>query len=96
MILDEIQTGIRRTGKDFGYEHAGIGADILPLGKGLGGGVPISGRRSLFAASVQANRAELVMGILSSLPWALPFSIRSCYYYPDTGKDSLSSKFNII
>jgi len=42
MILDEIQTGIGRTGRVFGYQHAGIAPDIVTLGKGLGGGVPLA------------------------------------------------------
>lgn len=41
LIIDEIQTGVGRTGKWFGYQHADILPDAITVAKGLGGGVPI-------------------------------------------------------
>ncbi len=42
LILDEIQTGIGRTGRWLGLEHDGAKPDIITLGKGLGGGFPVA------------------------------------------------------
>jgi len=41
LILDEVQTGLGRTGRWFAYQHHGITPDVMTLAKGLGGGVPI-------------------------------------------------------
>ncbi len=41
LIVDEVQTGIGRTGKFFAYQHFNIEPDIITSAKGLGGGVPI-------------------------------------------------------
>ena len=60
LIFDEIQTGMGRTGKLFDYERAGIEPDIMTLGKGIGGGVPLAALMATQAASCfeHGDRAE--------------------------------------
>jgi acetylornithine aminotransferase len=41
LVLDEVQTGIGRTGTWFAHQHAGVSPDVVTLAKGLGGGLPI-------------------------------------------------------
>jgi len=41
LMLDEVQTGIGRTGTWFGFQHSGVAPDVMALAKGLGSGVPI-------------------------------------------------------
>ena len=53
MMLDEIQTGIGRTGQWFAFQHEGIVPDVMTLAKGLGNGIPIG------ACLARGNAAEL-------------------------------------
>ena len=52
LILDEVQTGLGRTGRWFAHQHHGITPDVMTLAKGLGGGVPIG-------ACLAAPRADV-------------------------------------
>jgi len=61
LILDEVQTGLGRTGKWFGYQHFDVGPDIITLAKALGGGVAIG---AMMATSEIA--ASLVPGTHAS------------------------------
>jgi acetylornithine/N-succinyldiaminopimelate aminotransferase len=51
LMIDEVQSGIGRTGKWFAFQHAGILPDVITLAKGLGSGVPVG-------ACVAAGRAK--------------------------------------
>lgn len=43
LIADEIQSGLGRTGRWFGFEHLGIAPDVVVFGKAVGGGLPLAG-----------------------------------------------------
>lgn len=54
LILDEVQTGMARTGRMFACEHAGIAPDLITMAKGLGGGFPlaaVTGRADIMDAA---------------------------------------------
>ena len=42
LIADEVQAGMARTGRMFGFDHAGVAADLVTMAKGLAGGFPLS------------------------------------------------------
>jgi 4-aminobutyrate aminotransferase len=57
LVVDEIKVGLARTGRMFAYEHGGVEADIVLLGKSLGGGMPLSAvvaRREVLDAATGA------------------------------------------
>lgn len=57
LLFDEVKTGMGRTGRFFGFEHTGVQADAVSMGKPLGGGLPLSavvGRRELLDADAFA------------------------------------------
>ncbi len=61
LVLDEVQTGMGRTGTFFAHQHDGITPDVVTLAKGLGGGLPIGaclavGPRACTAAPSAATR----------------------------------------
>ena len=65
-ISDEMITGFGRTGKMFGCDHEGVTPDMMTIGKGFGGGFPVSG---VVASSELAN----------AKPWANPSGSSSSY-----------------
>jgi len=52
LVADEIQCGVGRTGKFFGFEHFGVKPDIVTMAKGLGGGLPLG---AILATEFLAN-----------------------------------------
>ncbi len=52
LILDEVQTGVGRTGKFFAHEWAGITPDIMAVAKGIGGGFPVGACLATKAAAI--------------------------------------------
>jgi len=88
LILDEVQTGIGRTGKLFAYQHFGITPDIMTLAKALAGGAPIGtmlAREEIAAAFVPGTHGSTFGGN--------PFDGCRCHCHPadDPGRGAAES-----
>ncbi|TET39122.1 MAG: aspartate aminotransferase family protein, partial [Dehalococcoidia bacterium] len=109
LILDEIQTGMGRTGTLFAYQQSGIEPDIMTLAKGLAGGVPIGAllakeRASVFepgdhGSTFGGNPLTCAVGY-ATLKYILEHDIvENCHRmgnYLMSCLDSLKSKFDFI
>ena len=65
MMMDEVQTGLGRTGRWFGFQHAGIQPDVVTMAKALGNGVPIGAcwaRAEVASAFVPGDHATTLGG----------------------------------
>ncbi len=83
LIADEMITGFARTGRRFGSEHSGIQPDIMTLGKGMGGGYPVT---------AVATSAE----IASAEPWSKPSFSSSSYGGNPLAAAAVASSLGII
>jgi predicted acetylornithine/succinylornithine family transaminase len=70
MILDEVQTGMGRTGNLFAYEHSGVAPDIMTLAKALGNGFPVG---AMLATDEVA--ASFTPGSHASTFWGNPLAM---------------------
>jgi acetylornithine/N-succinyldiaminopimelate aminotransferase len=91
LIFDEIQTGMGRTGKLFHYEHAGIEPDIMTLGKGIGGGVPLAALLATDAASCFEHGDQGGTFNGNPLMCAAGLAVLQCVGTPDFRKSVVDS-----
>ena len=83
LILDEVQTGVGRTGRFCCFEHFGILPDILSLAKGLGGGYPIAAM--LCKASLDIFEAGDQGATYSAQPLGMAVGLAVCQYVSQPG-----------
>lgn len=78
-LLDEVQTGVGRTGHWFAYQHYGIEPDGIALAKGLGGGLPLG-----CALVNEKVASSLAVGDHASTFGGNPIATRACHALLDT------------
>ena len=109
LVLDEVQTGIGRTGTLFAYEQFGAEPDIMTLAKGLGSGVPIGAflakeQASVFASgehgSTFGGNPLVCAASLATLKFIIdndiPAKVRQVGQYFVGGLEKLKAKFSFI
>jgi predicted acetylornithine/succinylornithine family transaminase len=109
LILDEIQTGIGRTGTLFAYQQCGVEPDIMTIAKGLGGGIPIGAflakeRASVFeigdhGSTFGGNPVACAAGYATLkfiLENNIPENAHRVGWYFLSGLERLKAKFNFI
>jgi 4-aminobutyrate aminotransferase/(S)-3-amino-2-methylpropionate transaminase len=80
LIVDEVMTGLGRTGRTFAFEASGVTPDLLCIGKALGGGMPVSaclGRTEVMAAWGQSQGEALHTGTFFGQPLAAAAALAS-------------------
>ena len=93
LILDEIYTGLNRTGKLFGCDHSGVGPDLICLGKSLSGGFPISacvGRASIMDAWPETHGEALHTSTFLGNPLGCAMAIASLEKHADPATTRLA------
>ena len=108
MIVDEVQSGMGRTGKMFALEHHGVKADIMCLAKGLGSGMPIGAciaradimdwHKGAHASTFGGNPVALTaaMKTIELLQGGLIDNAREVGAYLEAGLNKLKDKYDCI
>ena len=90
LIIDEVQTGFGRTGRWFAFEHTGILPDILALGKGMAGGIPMGA--TVLGPQVTALKTGLHGSTFGGNPLACAAAIATLDIYQNEGLVERSAK----
>ena len=98
LIIDEVQTGFRRTGKLFGFMHYDIVPDIFTIAKSMGGGMPIGG----FVAAkevMDSFKTNPVLGHITTFgghPVSVAAALASLKIIKDISEDDIFKKENLF